>query len=290
MIGRCSLRVKSTARRGVSDITLRRKAAIGDAIWATSIFRALSKRAADRGGKLYFSTSVPGEFFEGNAWLTGGVVGAEVFGELIDLTDSYEKTPNLHPVLCYARDAGLSDSDIDPPYIPVLDHKHTGAIVIHPATSWQNRTLSAEFWQSLMVALKDTFPHREVVLIGTKAELSRIEVNTPKVSGSWSAIRRVIAGAGVFIGSDSGPLQIAAASDVPAIGLYTCALGELRRPLKSIVPFVAVETSAECRGCLHRQPAPVRFYDCDFTDDSRFKCRDMFSVSKIAEIAREIVV
>lgn len=269
----------------MADITLRRVGAIGDVVWATSLFSALSRRAASQNGGLYLSTSAPHDLFRNDIRLRGVVNKDTVHGTLIDLTDVYEQNPKLHPIRAYANHAKVQESELVPTRLELGERpaKTPNKVYIHPAISWANRTFAHEFWLSIIGRL--AVSGVTVEIIGTPNETKNF-VGLKTHFGTLPMLSRQIMD-GVFIGSDSGPLQIAIALDIPAIGIYTCAESRLRAPLHlpQSTTFVSVDTAASCRGCLHRAPAPVRFYDCDYVDSRKYRCLSEVDPAAIADLA-----
>lgn len=285
MTSRCFRQVKSIARQCVSDITLRRVGAVGDAVWATSLFDALSKRAHAQGGGLYFSTGAPHSLFENDNRLAGVLDKSEHRGQLIDLTDAYEKRPTIHPIAAYAEAANVPLIEATAPKIQAPPVQPAELVYVHPAISWENRTLPRAFWLSVISSI--IHAGKTVAVVGTKQETSMF-TDYSTLTCSLDHLARYMVN-GVFVGSDSGPLQIAAAIGIPCVGLYTCASGRLRVPRMNLERFVAIDTAANCRGCLHRAPAPVRFYDCDHTDEKRHQCLQMIDPVAVADHAIRLV-
>jgi len=269
----------------VSDVTLRRVSAIGDVVWTTALFTALESRAKDQGGGLYLSTSAPHDLFRGDSRLAGVIGKDAVRGELIDLTDTYEQNPNLHPIRAYALRAKVDESQLVPTRLELgaAPERVKNKVYIHPAISWANRTFPHAFWLSIIGRI--AVSGLSVEIIGTQNETKDF-VGLKTHFGTLPMLARLIRD-GVFIGSDSGPLQIAAALDVPSIGIYTCAEARFRAPLHlpKTSMFVSVDTAAQCRGCLHRAKPPVRFYDCDYIDSRKYRCLSEVDPAAIADLA-----
>jgi lipopolysaccharide heptosyltransferase II len=78
---------------------------------------------------------------------------------------------------------------------------------------------------------------------------------------SLDELRALMDDAALFIGGDSGPLHVAATSDVPIVGLYGPTLPERSAPFRSpAIPTVSVDAGdLPCRPCAQRVCAPGDF-------------------------------
>ena len=78
---------------------------------------------------------------------------------------------------------------------------------------------------------------------------------------SLEALRTVLDRSALFIGGDSGPLHIAATSDVPIVGLYGSSLPERSAPWRPPHLATASVDAGElpCRPCDQRVCAPGDF-------------------------------
>ncbi len=116
-------------------------------------------------------------------------------------------------------DRRLAESGSRPPFIAASVGTKS------PLNDW-----GADNWRALLAGLNEGFPDHGLVLIGSadeserSAELIRMWAGpsanlcgqlTPRVSAA------LLAQARLFIGHDSGPLHLAAASGAPVIGIYS---------------------------------------------------------------------
>jgi ADP-heptose:LPS heptosyltransferase len=78
---------------------------------------------------------------------------------------------------------------------------------------------------------------------------------------SLAELRAACDRAALYIGGDSGPLHIAATSDVPVVGLYGPTLPERSAPWRpAAIPTASVDMGAlPCRPCDQRACAPGDF-------------------------------
>ena len=71
----------------------------------------------------------------------------------------------------------------------------------------------------------------------------------------------VVSGLDLLVAIDSGPLHLAPALGVPAVGIFSCVAPEVRRPFEGV--FVPVFKDLDCLGCLARRPAPSLIAKCE---------------------------
>ena len=116
---------------------------------------------------------------------------------------------------------------------------------------WENRNLPQEFWSKLVNNLLD------------KTNLTIIQVgglHEPVFAGNNRLIdlrggitipilKEIIEGARLFIGSDSGPSHVAAATKTNMLVFYTSVKEEFRRPLRLVGKFIPMIPDIECYGC-----------------------------------------
>lgn len=101
-------------------------------------------------------------------------------------------------------------------------------IVVHPFAAWEYRAWPLRQVEGFIEVLRDAYPEAQVVVLGTPADLadkhSVCIVRHPDVqciaTTDWGISALLIAHATVFIGTDSGPLHLAAALGTPFLGLY----------------------------------------------------------------------
>jgi ADP-heptose:LPS heptosyltransferase len=127
-------------------------------------------------------------------------------------------------------------------------------VIVHPFTSWEYRTWPIENFRILVCRILETSTEH-VVLVGAESDKSPLQPligefeRNPRVSFGigleLDSLARVIANARLFVGSDSGPLHLAAAVGTPSVGLFGPAPPELtgsETPMESHV-YKRVECS-----------------------------------------------
>ncbi len=152
-------------------------------------------------------------------------------------------------------------------------------IVFHAGVSWENRTWDYDNWIKLFQLL--TIGGHRITLIGSGGDYNFNGAATNLVGKlDFQETTEVIARAKLFIGIDSGPLHIAQAVGTPSVGIFTCALPELRtHSLKAIAAIPKVQ----CHGCLHRAPPPVTYMGCELRGDDYLKCLTEITPESILE-------
>ena len=147
-------------------------------------------------------------------------------------------------------------------------------VLIHAGAGNEFRRWPEDSFAQVTSALSMNQDQRVIVVIGSGAESLTIE---RVVSGSKrsSPAARVVAAVGwplaelralcdrasLFIGGDSGPMHVAATSDVPIVALFGPTLPVHWAPWRPAhLPFVAIEPGPlECRPCDQRVCAPGDF-------------------------------
>jgi ADP-heptose:LPS heptosyltransferase len=292
-------------------ILVRRTGAFGDVVSITPITRRLrQERGPD--AIIDVDTEYP-EIFEGNADVTAAAdwrksrqgLADEGYDEIYDLNGSYERRRRAdHGIDCYMEDvfgdrngdkslkvvcSSLPDwLNQDPEWQTIAENRH---VTIHPAVSWQNRTMPKAFWQA--AADHMTAAGYRVVTVGTlrDTQLERVYDLRGKLHPRQQA--EVCNRSRVFIGSDCGGLFLAGATDVPIVALFTTSPasmniiwrhGEPNWRCKPFVPDLA------CVGCTTRfaekaWPKLVTYHGCERGD---FACVNSFDPYDIAVQAMQL--
>ena len=144
-------------------------------------------------------------------------------------------------------------------------------VVVHASAGNPFRRWPASHFVELAVQLAANDPDRRIILTSgpSEAEAARAIVEQarqrlPAGSGdqirtgdeySLVELRSLVARAAVYVGGDSGPLHVAATSDVPIVGLYGPTLPVRSAPWRPVgIPTAAVERlDLSCRPCDQRR-------------------------------------
>lgn len=132
----------------------------------------------------------------------------------------------------------------------------TRYIIVHPFSGWSYRTWALENFRQLVHRILESFPHH-VLIIGAESDRQSLQPLVEEF-GQYSRVvfgiglpldrlAAVMARGALFIGSDSGPLHLAAAVGMPIIGLFGPASPELTGP--PIQPSAYLYKKVECSPC-----------------------------------------
>jgi lipopolysaccharide heptosyltransferase II len=149
-------------------------------------------------------------------------------------------------------------------------------VVVHVSAGNPFRRWPEAAFAELAAGLAGGGPGRWVLLTGGPSDreaTSRVLQDARRLGGpaagrildgegfSLSELRALMDRAALFVGGDSGPLHVAATSDVPIVGLYGPTLPERSAPWRpATIPAEAVDAGTlPCRPCDQRVCAPGDF-------------------------------
>lgn len=131
-------------------------------------------------------------------------------------------------------------------------------VVIHPFAVWKFRAWPEPQVDAFIELLRDACPEAQVVVVGTPSDVAKAypqgAARRPEVfvlgTSDWQQSALLIANATVFIGTDSGPVHLAAALGTPFLGLYGPAPPDMTGPRVGIGKGLFAD--AECSPCDQR--------------------------------------
>jgi lipopolysaccharide heptosyltransferase II len=190
------------------------------------------------------------------------------------------------PSVRAAMDQRLSALGVPPDGRIVVLHVSAG----NPFRRWPEASFA-----ELAGTLAESATNRWVVITGgpsDRAAASRIIAEARRHAGaagrrivdaegwSLSELRTVMDRAALFVGGDSGPLHVAATSDVPIVGLYGPTLPERSAPWRPRTLATASVDAGElpCRPCDQRVCAP-----------GDFRCLTRVSAASVSEAALRLL-
>lgn len=149
-------------------------------------------------------------------------------------------------------------------------------IVVHVSAGNPFRRWPADFFVTLAVQLAAKDPDRRIILTSGPSEAEaardiaeRVRAALPGRRGSilsgaefsLAELRSLVARAALYIGGDSGPLHVAATSDVAIVGLYGPTLPVRSAPWRppSLVSASVEVPDLPCRPCDQRRCLPGDF-------------------------------
>lgn len=264
-------------------ILVRRTGALGDVVLATPVVRRLKRENPD--ADVAVVTAYAG-VFANNPHLDANVspeayVSAD---RTVDLDLAYERRPTMHVVEAYMEEAfGDRGEPADrrqelffdrrPVFAPNTRRRY---VAVHAAKAgWRSRTLPDATWLAVCEDLKRAgfWP----ILVGTERDALPDARCTSFHSHDLMAQATLIASCACFVGPDSALLHVAGATDVPIVGVFTCADPKFRLPWRD--GCVGLTPQLPCVGCLHRREPPVTTDAC-LNDERPFACVDAgFTVS-----------
>ncbi len=168
-------------------------------------------------------------------------------------------------------------------------------IVLHVSAGNPFRRWPEASFAALASALVEGGPNRWVVMTGgpsdraaaaraLSAARQRLGPRQGRVLDgeglSLSELRALMDRAAAFVGGDSGPLHVAATSDVPVVGLYGPTLKERSAPWRPPgLPTVSIDAgSLPCRPCEQRVCVP-----------GDFRCLTGISAARVLEAAEQLL-
>ncbi len=153
---------------------------------------------------------------------------------------------------------------------------HDQLIVIHVSAGNPFRRWPSEFFEELASRLVAGDPVRRIILTAgpSEAGAARLIAERARTAlGRWhdriltgeesslAELRSLVTRAALYIGGDSGPLHVAATSDVPIVGLYGPTLSIRSAPWRpaSLVTESVEVRDLPCRPCAQRTCEPGDF-------------------------------
>ena len=284
-------------QRKLTKYLIIRDGAMGDVLMLTPVVRALHAR---HGGEIAIdiATKTPAVFqnspyvravFDPRA-LRRGIYTYDV---VTDLNDVYERAPHAHPVNAYA-DVVLGTSEFDKKLVlsPSPEDAHfiekvvteidaPYVVVHHLRHEWGNREIDTAIWSRIY----DGFERRgdlKVIFVGSNRDYAptrNASFEDHRERYSIQQLSLLIAKSQGFLGGDSGPSHVAAATDVPIAVFYTCAHHEARMPLRSTGRFLPLKPHVDCYGCLSDNPIPRAGYFCSRGDNACVRAFDATQVT-----------
>lgn len=269
-------------------ILVRRKGAFGDVILVTPIVARLRKQYPD--AQIWVETDYP-DVFAGNRHVAGaGRSCPGPFDLVIDLNGAYERRLRRGPVVdAYMEEAFGDPGDgyevtlargTVPAWLNHLDWSKV--ITINPARSWPQRTLPLEWWRVFCAEMRSR--SYSAVSVGTTQDwpMDGDAIDT-RSRLSLAEQVAVIEASAAFVGSESGPLNMAQATSRPIIALMTMGDPEQIRVWRNGAAdwgFYPIMADVPCVGCSKEITEPVTFFPCRLGTN---ECVRSFDVTKVAD-------
>ena len=285
-------------------VLVKRRAALGDVVMSTAVVRELYKRY-DGNCAITVETEFP-LVYKNNPYIVDlrnwGECNPVDYEVVIDLDDAYESNPDNHFVdsmlyrafgndianLNRAPDLHTDENDrntVD------ADIKEIGPFfAVHMRNwHWALKNIDVDIWCDVFARVFEKNADTKIVCVGgpTDIALEHPLIVDARAKYTPQQLAYFLNSAKCFVGIDSGPFQIATASDTHVIGLLT------HNPPENIMPIrkfdagwnsTAIQAEIDCVGCNVKQARPVRGINCVHGD---FRCNKLFDTQKIADAILE---
>lgn len=288
------------------QILVRRSAALGDVIMSTGVVRELKK-------KYKCEIDVATEFLDvynnnphvRNIFHVNQVPDPSNYDLYINLDNAYEYNPLNHYVDSYFyRALGTADiedksvelfpTDVDKDIVNSFcqDNELDRYIVIHIRQwHWALKNMAWDTWYSMFEHLFSERTDFKIVTVGSDSDGNVDHPLFVDARGKLNMQQQklLMDHAICFVGIDSGPFHIAAASDTHIVALQTHLLPERILPFRrnmTAYNTTAIMSNVSCVGCNDKQQRPVSQVVCVHGD---FRCSNSFDAKRIAENILELL-
>ncbi len=288
--------INSVNERKSAKFLFIRDGAMGDVLMMTPVLRELHDI---HNGDVSIDVATNFKFvFSNNPYVTRVFdlktlrKGVRSYDVVVDLNGVYERAPDTHPVDAYAKcvvggreinkQLEIYTSELDEEMInKVVKDIGSPYIVVHYFShEWPNREVSGEVWQRLLRHVADQASCK-IIFIGVERDqvlITNDRCEDHRGRYSIQQLKILIDRSIGFLGGDSGPSHVAAATNAPMAVFYTCAHHEARMPLRNGGKFMPLMSNVDCYGCLTRSPIPRPGY---FGERGDTACTSGFDVEKI---------
>ena len=287
------------------QILVRRRAALGDVIMSTGVIRELKRKY---NCEIDVATEYP-NVFNNNPHVRAiyhpeATPKIDLYDLYVNLDDAYELNPTNHYLDSYFyRIFGTSDLDKRVELFPnkddqavvdqfIADNELDQFIVIHIRQwYWALKNMSWDTWYAVFEQLFSARTDFKIVTVGSAQDGT---VNHPLFVDAREKLniqqqKLLMDRARCFVGIDSGPYHIAAASDTHIVSLHTHLLPERILPhRKRVMGYntTAILSNVDCVGCNDAQQRPIRQVVCQYGD---FRCSNNFDPNRIATCVLELL-
>ena len=284
-------------------ILVKRRAALGDVVMSTGVVRELYKKHNGR-----CDITVETEFplvYKNNPYIKSlrnwGEVNTADYDVVYNLDDSYELNPDNHFVdSMFYRVFGNNtlDHSVDL-HTDENDHRIVDADIAELGAPffavhmrqwhWPLKNIDIDIWCDIFARVFEARTDHKIVTVGgpTDYSLEHPLIFNANARYTPQQLKYLLDHAACFVGIDSGPFQIAGASETHVIGLLTHNPPGNIMPIRHMDPewdWTAIQADIDCVGCNVNQARPVRGINCIHGD---FRCNKMWDTQKIADAILE---
>jgi ADP-heptose:LPS heptosyltransferase len=287
-----------------TKILVRRKAALGDVIMSTAIVRELKRTRRD--ALITVETDYALAYLNNphvKEVCNWGETNLEDYDVVYDLDDAYESNPKNHFVdsMFYRvfgdghssmlKSADLHVTDVDRGIVDAdLATLGSKYFVIHMRNwYWALKNIDMQTWFDVIAKVFQGTIDYKIITVGGPTDFSLEHPLIFNANGRYTPqqLKYLMNGAKCFVGIDSAPFQIAAASDTHIIGLLTHNPPEYIMPLRHLDNMwhsTVIQAGVDCVGCNVRQQVPVRQIVCE---KGNFPCARTWNTDRIARAILE---
>lgn len=281
-------------------ILINRRAALGDVLMATPIVRKLF---LDREGKcsIDFSTNQEYELLlKHNPYIRNTIassyenINLREYDIVINLDLVYEKNPLLHPIDAYSKYVfGIELPDKTTELVTNDSAKENAKrfkeligndyLVLHLRNVYgASRNLSMSFWHKLVGHLINKTEQRIIFIGSPQDNFFQGHHRLIDARGQFDllSLKEVINQSQLFVGTDSGPMHVAASTEVDIVAMFTSVKHNLRQPFRTFGNFFPFAAQIDCYGCQSRFLPPVTSIHCLRND---YECVNRFDPLTITE-------
>ena len=280
------------------EILVRRRAALGDVIYTTGVVRELKSRYGDNAHITVWTEFT--DVFRNNPHVHRVVSTHEelpipAYDIFYNLDDCYEYNPRNHYVDSYFyRVFGTTDLKRDPELWPSdkdmaevnhdLEYIGKKFIAVHMRRwHWELKNIKQEIWLDVFAKLFERTVDYKVVFVGGESDQAIEHPLMINTCGRYNPqeLKYLLDHAACFVGIDSGPYAIAAASWTPIVALLSHMLPETILPIRKNIrgyQSMAVQADLPCVGCYELQQRPINRIQCSRGD---FACNRTWDTDKI---------
>ena len=282
-----------------TKILVRRRGALGDVVMSTGVVRELHRTRKNL--LITVETDYP-LVYNNNPHVAEicnwGETNLADYDVVYNLDDAYEANPENHFVnsmfyrvfgdntthMLKSADLHVTDADRD---IVDADLASIGSkfFVVHMRNwHWALKNIDISTWLDIFVKVFETTVDYKIVTVGGETDFSLDHPLIFNANNRYTPqqLAYLIDHAKCFVGIDSAPFQIAAATDTHVIGLLTHNPPEYIMPLRHLDTMwhaTAIQANVDCVGCNVLQKRPIRGIMCSKGD---FPCARTWDTDKIA--------
>lgn len=247
-------------------IIIKRSAAIGDIILVEPVMRHYAQKGYN------IVLDIPQEFFDlfTNHYFPVRHISqfdqSRIVPEkVINLDHAYEVKPRQNRLKSYFEFCGIKDYKLSRPILYPLVNEKTKLfkkyVILHiDNKNMPHRNIYGVNWKAVKKHL-EAYGYSVIQIGKEEHESIGIEMNTP----SLAFLKFAIAGCDLFIGIDSGPLNIAMAYNKPCVGFFGSVNPEYVHP--DMTGLQVIQQPCIYQHCYHSKAGTTTGVECVFNKD-----------------------